>query len=79
MTKIVYVSVHPPVTVIGFDDGTTSVAWLGDNDTYDEKTGVLMALAKKLLGSYTNVDKALEMGKDSLRKYIEFKMSERQS
>ena len=46
--KVIY---NNPATIVYFTDGSKSVVKLHPNDTFDEKTGLLMAISKRLLGS----------------------------
>jgi len=65
MTKITYVTVHPLVTTIGWDDNTTTVVKSGKNDIFDMEKGVLWAIAKKFLPT-SDILRAFEMSKESL-------------
>lgn len=65
MIKIEYVTLHPLVTTIGWNDGTTTVVQSGKTDIFDMEKGVLWAISKKLLGS-SEILRAFEMANESL-------------
>lgn len=46
--KVIY---NNPATIVYFTDGSKSVVKLHPDDTFDETTGLLMAISKRLLGS----------------------------
>lgn len=48
VTKVIY---NDPATIVYFSDGTKSVVKLHPEDTFNETTGLLMAISKRLLGS----------------------------
>jgi len=67
-----WVVISPPVTTVKWSDGTTTTAELGANDSFNEREGVLIAIAKKLL-SYSEIESAIKSGQNSLneRKNLE--------
>ena len=56
VNKVIY---NNPATIVYFSDGTKSVVKLHPDDTFDETTGLLMAISKRLLGS-ENLHRALK-------------------
>lgn len=67
---IEWVVISPPVTTVKWSDGTTTWVRLGEKDSFSEEQGILFAIAKKFL-SYTEIEDAIEMGKNSLGRKVE--------
>ena len=64
--SIELVVISPPHTAIKWSDGSVTSVSLGAKDTFSESEGVLRAIAKKFL-STTDIEKAIEMGKESIK------------
>lgn len=60
-----YITVRIPVITIGWSDRTTTVVRLDASDSYDLERGVLFAIAKKSLGSITDVMNVIDMARDA--------------
>jgi len=56
VSKVIY---NNPATIVYFSDGSKSVVKLHPEDTFNETTGLLMAISKRLLGS-KNLHRALK-------------------
>ena len=56
VTKVIY---NNPATIVYFSDGSKSVVKLHPEDTFNETTGLLMAISKRLLGS-KNLNRTLK-------------------
>lgn len=52
--KVIY---NPPATIVIWKDGTKTVVKCDENDTFDQRTGLLLCIAKKAYygGKYNNV------------------------
>ena len=63
------ITITPPKTIVRWSDKTRTEVIYG-NDPFDEEKGVLMCICKKFLGSYSEVIKAVNMGKDDVKESI---------
>lgn len=54
--KIIY---NHPATIVLWDDGTKTVVKCSEHDSWNPETGFLWALAEKLYGSKSQVDKVM--------------------
>ena len=77
MTKsitITSITITPPKTIVRWSDKARTEVNC-DKDPFDEEKGVLLCICKKFLGSYSEVMKAVAMGKkdvkDNIKKFNE--------
>ena len=63
------ISIVPPTTLVYWSDKTiTEVS--ANKDPFDEEKGVLIAICKKFLGSWSEVQKSIDMGHDDVKNKI---------
>lgn len=60
------ISIVPPKTIVYWSDKTKTEA-IADKDPFNEEMGVLICICKKFFGSYSDVEKAIQMGKEDVR------------
>lgn len=51
---------NPPVTVVLWTDGTKTISRCSEDDSYEERTGFLVCVAKKLFGNGTRYRKVMK-------------------
>ena len=72
MTKpitITSITITPPKTIVRWSDKTRTEVNC-ETDPFDEEKGVLLCICKKFLGSYSEVMKAVDMGKKDVKESI---------
>ena len=72
------ISIVPPVTMVYWSDKTKTEAVCSDNP-FDEQTGILICVCKKFLGSYGELEKIIEIGKEESRKRFEDSIAKRKN
>ena len=68
--KILQTVIYPLETRIIWSDGTETFAEISGDDTFDEETGVLFAIAKKFMKTL-DILEAIEDGKVSVKRMRE--------
>lgn len=63
------ITIEVPKTIIRWSDKTRTEVNCG-NDPFDEEKGILLCICKKFLGSYSEVVKAVDMGKNDVKEKI---------
>jgi hypothetical protein len=63
------ITIFPPKTIIYWSDNTRTEVNC-DTNPFDEEKGVLLCICKKFLGSYSEVVKAVDMGKNNIKDQI---------
>lgn len=63
------ITITPPKTIVRWSDKTRTEVNC-DKDPFDEEKGVLLCICKKFLGSYSEVVKAVDMGKNDVKESI---------
>jgi len=66
---ITSITITPPKTIVRWSDKTRTEVNC-DTDPFDEEKGVLLCICKKFLGSYSEVMKAVDMGKNDVKESI---------
>ncbi len=51
---------NPPVTVVLWTDGTKTISRCSEDDSYEERTGFLVCVAKKFFGNGTRYRKVMK-------------------
>lgn len=64
---ILWVTISPLVTSVGWSDGTTTTSVASGDDPFNEEVGVLMAISKKFLKT-SEILRGIELGKKSYDK-----------
>jgi len=60
------VKFNNPATIVWFIDGTKFVSVCSDNDKFDKHIGISVAVAKKYLGGFNEIDKLVEEYSDDI-------------
>ena len=66
---ITSITITPPKTIVRWSDKTRTEV-VCDKDPFDEEKGILLCICKKFLGSYSEVIKAVDMGKNDVKESI---------
>lgn len=70
--KVVKVVYSDPVTTVFWSDGTNTIAWCDEQDTYNEFTGFMLCVLKKIVSpqSMRNIETIRSISRDTTRKSI---------
>ena len=66
---IIRISIVPPKTIVYWSDKTKTESD-ATSDPFDEEKGVLICICKKFLGSWSEVQKGVDMGKNDVKEKI---------